>query len=130
MAQIKGDGTGVVPLSLTDEPWLHEESFEISCLSLSNGTCLAIGFSSYIVKLKPREQTACMMIAEEILNKPYSRHCRDLNIAEGAQLIADHSESVVKEELRKLLYLIKETPYGAFNKKAMRNLVTKLMREL
>lgn len=53
ISQIKRDGSGVNPCT---EPLynLDETEFQITCLSISNGTWIASEFNSFVVKLKPK----------------------------------------------------------------------------
>jgi hypothetical protein len=52
ISKIKRDGSGVV--KRFDKKYLdNDEWYDISSLSLSQGTYIASGFNSYVVRLKP-----------------------------------------------------------------------------
>ena len=54
ISQINRDGKGVVIIDNIEQEILHSENeyYELSSLSLTNKTYLALGFNSYVVKLK------------------------------------------------------------------------------
>ena len=49
ISQIKRDGTGTIPVLFNPD---EKDMFELNCLSITEGTYIASGFNSYIVKLK------------------------------------------------------------------------------
>ena len=52
ISRIKFDGQGIEPF---DSDWLEhvaEQRFRLNCLSVSDGTWIASGMSTYVVKLK------------------------------------------------------------------------------
>lgn len=59
ISQIKRDGSGVVPISESIEKGLKEglagdSKYKILPLSISEKTYIAVGFNSYVVKIKPK----------------------------------------------------------------------------
>lgn len=56
---IKSDGTGVYKPSQKEISTLQNEPFYLSCLSITNKTWIANGFSSFVVKLKILEDKKC-----------------------------------------------------------------------
>lgn len=57
ICQIKGDGSGVLPVEpefLTNPIHLRSK-FKLRCLSMSNKTFIASGFSTYVVKIKKKK---------------------------------------------------------------------------
>jgi hypothetical protein len=60
ISQIKRDGSGVKPVSneyleqLENNHVAYNQEYEIKHLSMTEGTYLAIGFNSYVVKLKDK----------------------------------------------------------------------------
>lgn len=48
----KGDGVNSVKTS----EWMNEEWFTVHCLSITEGTWIAHGFNSYVVKLKNKNK--------------------------------------------------------------------------
>ena len=59
ISQIKRDGSGTVKVpkgylkAMLENPLMKDEKFKIHCLSMSEKTFLAIGFNSFVVKLRP-----------------------------------------------------------------------------
>jgi len=59
ISQIKRDGSGTKKIfkkdikHLTTNKFAASEEYEINRLSISEGTYIASGFNSYVVKLKP-----------------------------------------------------------------------------
>lgn len=51
---IKRDGSGTDAISKEYLEIMQTETFELTCLSLSEGTFIASGFNSFVVKLKKR----------------------------------------------------------------------------
>ena len=55
---LKRDGTGIIPIGenlkelLASNPVASNETYKVSCLSLSQNTNIAVGFNLYIVKLR------------------------------------------------------------------------------
>ncbi len=60
ISQIKRDGSGVKKVlksylkSMLTDKFMKYEKYKIHCLSLSEGTFIAIGFNSFVVKLKAK----------------------------------------------------------------------------
>jgi len=58
ISRIKRDGSGTRKVfkkdikHLTENKFAKDDDYEINCLSISNGTYIASGFNSYVVKLK------------------------------------------------------------------------------
>jgi hypothetical protein len=57
ISRIKRDGSGVVPISADEQARLAgsehvDKTFTTTCLSITNGTYIASGFNSYVVKFK------------------------------------------------------------------------------
>jgi len=58
ISQIKRDGSGVQEIpenylrQMLENPLMNKENFKIHCLSVNEQTFLALGFNSFIVKLK------------------------------------------------------------------------------
>jgi hypothetical protein len=58
ISQIKRDGSGTMKVpesylkALKENPLMRDENYKIHCLSVNNQTFLALGFNSFIVKLK------------------------------------------------------------------------------
>jgi len=54
ISQIKRDGSGTKKVFKKDIEYLESEKddYEVNCLSISQGTFIACGFNSYVVKLK------------------------------------------------------------------------------
>ena len=58
ISRIKRDGTGIIPVGenlkelLASNPVASNETYKVFCLSKSQNTYIAIGFNSYVVKLK------------------------------------------------------------------------------
>lgn len=52
ISRIKRDGSGVEKC-ITQPKFMDNESFTVHGLSLTEGTFIAIGFNSYVVKYKP-----------------------------------------------------------------------------
>lgn len=57
ISRINADGSGVkeVDQEEIDNDWFKKEKFRMSRLSMSNGTWIASGMNSYVVKLKKDE---------------------------------------------------------------------------
>lgn len=66
ICRIKSDGSGMQPLEIKDLEWLQDKEYNVNCLSISNKTYIASGFSSFIVKLKPQ-------IPNQIINESNSK---------------------------------------------------------
>lgn len=58
ISQIKGDGSGTVPVTdktlkfMLENPLQNNEKLKLTSLSLSNKTYIASGFNSFVVRLK------------------------------------------------------------------------------
>lgn len=58
ISRIKRDGSGTAKVfkkdvkHLTTNKFAMKDEYEINCLSISEGTYIASGFNSYVVKLK------------------------------------------------------------------------------
>lgn len=53
ISRISGDGKKIEPVKLEEfVDYCKSELFKLNCLSISNGTYIASGMSSYVVKLK------------------------------------------------------------------------------
>jgi len=57
ISRIRRDGSGVemVEEQVVAQDLSQNETFEINCLSITNGTYIASGFNSYVVKLKGKD---------------------------------------------------------------------------
>lgn len=58
ISRILRKGEGVEVVTDEDKEWLYKDNdkFEINTLSITNGTFIASGFNSYVVKLKKNEK--------------------------------------------------------------------------
>jgi len=52
ISRIERNGSGTVDVSTKSMLFVADDLFKISCLSITNGTYIAAGFNSYVVKLK------------------------------------------------------------------------------
>jgi hypothetical protein len=58
ISQINRDGSGVSKVpddylkAMLENPLMKDDWYELHCLSLTNGTYIAIGFNSFVVRLK------------------------------------------------------------------------------
>ncbi len=55
ISEIMRDGSGTKDMRNVYLPNLKKEKFKINKLSISEGTYIAHGFNSYVVKLKPKK---------------------------------------------------------------------------
>ena len=57
ISQINRDGNGTTKViesylkAMMEGPFMKEEEFELNCLSITEGTYIASGFNSFVVKL-------------------------------------------------------------------------------
>lgn len=80
ISQINRDGSGTKGVDFEYIKILQEQWFTIRCLSLSNGTYIASGFNSFVVKLVGQDPNPPM-------EKAWDEHCR-ANVQQSAN---DHS---------------------------------------
>lgn len=52
ISRILRDGSGTEKVESSLLAHLNNERFDVSCLSVTNGTYIAAGFNSFVVKLK------------------------------------------------------------------------------
>lgn len=52
ISQIKRDGSGVKKVSKGIVKVMQNDNFPMTCLSITEGTYIATGFNSFVVKLK------------------------------------------------------------------------------
>lgn len=58
ISQINRDGSGTTSVkesyikAMNENPLIKDEKLKLRCLSITNGTYIAIGFNSFVVKLK------------------------------------------------------------------------------
>ena len=55
ISQIKRDGSGTVPVEPTYVDLIREDVFDVNCLSITEGTYIANGFNSFVVKVTDKE---------------------------------------------------------------------------
>lgn len=54
ISQIKRNGSGTEPIEPDYLEMLQKEKFSLTCLSLTEGTYIASGFNSFVVKMKKK----------------------------------------------------------------------------
>ena len=55
ISRIQRDGKGVELIESESKVWdFQDETFDLSCLSISYGTYIASAFNSYVVKIKEK----------------------------------------------------------------------------
>ena len=54
ISRIKRDGSGVSKVFKTHVEFIKDDAFKLNSLSKSCETYIAVGFNSYVVKLKPQ----------------------------------------------------------------------------